>query len=91
MNKPSCRVNRAPTEDLPVVRSTCEEAVSGTWNAGPGCRAHGLRGGVCAGAGGSGVGAGHRTAGPGNLRCPRLVFTDEQRARVDLRPPRGEG
>ena len=93
MNKPSCRVNQAPTENLPVVRSVCEEAVSGMRNAGPGRRAHGLGAGVCAGAGGSGVGAGHRTAGPGKSQVPLTGFhrLTESESRLETTKGRGIG
>ena len=88
---PSCRGNQAPTENLPAVRSACEEAVSGTRRAGPGRWAHGLGvGSVQIQGDGYRVGAGRRTAGPGKSQVPPIAFhklTD----RIDLRPPRGEG
>ena len=62
-------------------------------NAGPGRRAHGLGAGVCAGAGGSGVGAGHRTAGPGKSQVPLTGFHrfTESESRLETTKGRGIG
>ena len=86
-----CRGNQVPTENLPTVRSACEEAVSGTRRAGPGQWAYGVGvGSVQIQGDRYRVGAGRHTAGPGKSQVPSIAFhklTD----RIDLRPPRGEG